>query len=162
MKYNNNKQEFKEGGDMSYSSRELLARLIKCEAGGEGENGMKAVAAVIMNRVNVSGGEYLRVDQGDVTKVIMQPEQFTCASAIVYGQSNTQNIWSSEPDQQHYAIADWALSGNKLPSVGEALWYFNPFSSICPNYFPPNKNGSYVNTIGQHCFYLPTPKYYKT
>lgn len=26
---------------MSYSSRELLARIIRCEAGGEGENGMK-------------------------------------------------------------------------------------------------------------------------
>ena len=27
--------------DMAYSDRELLARLIECEAGGEGENGMK-------------------------------------------------------------------------------------------------------------------------
>ena len=26
---------------MAYSDRELLARLIQCEAGGEGENGMK-------------------------------------------------------------------------------------------------------------------------
>ena len=31
---------------MAYSDRELLARLIECEAGGEGENGMKAVAAL--------------------------------------------------------------------------------------------------------------------
>lgn len=29
---------------MAYSERELLARIVKCEAGGEGENGMKAVA----------------------------------------------------------------------------------------------------------------------
>jgi len=33
---------------MAYSDRELLARLIQCEAGGEGENGMKAVAGVVM------------------------------------------------------------------------------------------------------------------
>ena len=33
---------------MAYSDRELLARLIECEAGGEGENGMKAVAGVVM------------------------------------------------------------------------------------------------------------------
>lgn len=26
---------------MSYSDRELLARILKCEAGGEGDNGMK-------------------------------------------------------------------------------------------------------------------------
>ena len=29
---------------MAYSERELLARIVKCEAGAEGENGMKAVA----------------------------------------------------------------------------------------------------------------------
>ena len=28
---------------MAYSERELLARMIQCEAGGEGDNGMKAV-----------------------------------------------------------------------------------------------------------------------
>ena len=44
--------------DMAYSDRELLARLIECEAGGEGENGMKAVASVVMNRVRSTGGEY--------------------------------------------------------------------------------------------------------
>ena len=39
---------------MAFSDRELIARLVQCEAGGEGENGMKAVATVIMNRVNSS------------------------------------------------------------------------------------------------------------
>ena len=28
---------------MAYSERELLARMIQCEAGREGDNGMKAV-----------------------------------------------------------------------------------------------------------------------
>ena len=36
---------------MAYSDRELLARLIECEAGGEGNEGMAAVASVVMNRV---------------------------------------------------------------------------------------------------------------
>lgn len=45
---------------MAYSDRELLARIIQCEAGGEGDNGMKAVATVTMNRVNVPNGEYAR------------------------------------------------------------------------------------------------------
>ena len=39
---------------MAFSDRELIARLVQCEAGGEGENGMKAVATVIMKRVNSS------------------------------------------------------------------------------------------------------------
>lgn len=147
---------------MSFSDRELIARLVKCEAGGEGEIGMKAVAAVIMNRVHASGGEYLKICQGDVQKVILQPEQFTCAMDTVNGAPNTQNIWSSEPDQLHYQVADWALAGNKLSGVGEALWYLNPYTTSCPDYFPPNKNGSFINRIGLHCFYLPTPKYYTT
>ena len=49
---------------MAYSDRELLARIIQCEAGGEGDNGMKAVATVTLNRVNSTEGEYARVSQG--------------------------------------------------------------------------------------------------
>lgn len=49
---------------LSFSDRELLARMILCEAGGEGENGMKAVACVIMNRVHVAEGEYFRISEG--------------------------------------------------------------------------------------------------
>ena len=41
---------------MAFSDRELLARLIQCEAGGEGDAGMRGVAGVIMNRVNAPGG----------------------------------------------------------------------------------------------------------
>ena len=37
---------------------EILARIVQCEAGGEGEQGMKAVACVVMNRVHVDYGEY--------------------------------------------------------------------------------------------------------
>ena len=39
---------------MALSDLEILARLIQCEAGGEGENGMQAVASVIMNRVHIT------------------------------------------------------------------------------------------------------------
>lgn len=39
---------------------ELFARIIQCEAGGEGDTGMRAVATVIMNRVDEMQGEYGR------------------------------------------------------------------------------------------------------
>ena len=38
---------------MPYTTRELFARLIQCEAGGEGDDGMRAVATVVMNRANI-------------------------------------------------------------------------------------------------------------
>lgn len=147
---------------MPMSTRELFARLIKCEAGGEGEIGMKAVATVIMNRVHVSYGEYLRICQGDLRKVINQPGQFDCLLSIIGGKTNYQNIWSNPPEQIHYNMADWALSGNKLNTLGEALWYFNPFVPKCPSIFPKNGSGSIINKIGDHCFYIPTPLYAKT
>ena len=46
---------------MAFSDREILARIIECEAGGEGDTGMQAVACVVMNRVQVTYGEYGRL-----------------------------------------------------------------------------------------------------
>ncbi len=112
---------------MAYSDRELLARLIECEAGGEGETGMKAVASVVMNRVHVSGGEYARVGKGSIRNIIFQPGQFVCASETERGAYNPQNIYNMRPETIHYEIADWAIAGNRLPVVAESLWFYNPF-----------------------------------
>jgi N-acetylmuramoyl-L-alanine amidase len=147
---------------MAYTNRELFARIIKCEAGGEGETGMKAVATVIMNRVHVSYGEYLRTGEGNLRKVITQPYQFTCMLSTVYGEINPQTVWSSPPEQIHYDIADWALAGNKLQGVNDCLWYYNPFSPECESVFPRNGTGSLFNRINQHCFYIPTALYAQT
>ena len=147
---------------MAYSARELLARIIKCEAGGEGENGMKAVASVIMNRVNVASGEYLRIGQGDIRKVIFQTGQFDCVASELGGMANPQTIWASPPDQIQYDVADWALAGNRLYTTGESLWYFNPFLPGCPYEFPFNGSGSFQVSVVKHCFYNPTSLYYKT
>ncbi|MBX4261495.1 cell wall hydrolase [Clostridium estertheticum] len=147
---------------MAYSARELLARIIKCEAGGEGENGMKAVASVIMNRVNVADGEYLRIGQGDLRKVIFQTGQFDCVSSVLGGMPNPQTIWSSPPEQIHYDIADWALAGNRLYTTGESLWYFNPYLPGCPYEFPFNGSGTFQVSVLQHCFYNPTARYFTT
>lgn len=136
--------------------------MIKCEAGGEGDAGMKAVASVIMNRVNVPYGEYLRVDQGDLRSVLTQPGQFTCFEETVGGKYNPQNVYNMRPEQIHYDIADWALSGNILGAVGESLWYFNPYNPECPPYFPSGGSGVIHNRVVNHCFYTPTNKYAST
>lgn len=144
------------------TTRELFARLIKCEAGGEGVTGMKAVATVIMNRVNVSNGQYLKTGQGDLRKVITEPGEFTCMMSTVGGEVNPQTVWATAPEQIHYDIADWALSGNKLWGADNCLWYYNPFNPTCAKYFPGNGSGSIFNRIGQHCFYQPTALYAQT
>lgn len=147
---------------LAFDERELLARLIQCEAGGEGDDGMRAVASVIINRANATTGEFARVSNGgNVRAIIEQPCQFTCMKTSVSGQYNAQNVYNMTPDDVHYEIADWALSGNTAASVGNSLFFFNPYSSRCPNYFPTNI-GVIYNRVGNHCFYTPTAAYDKT
>ena len=144
---------------MAYSDLELLARIVKCEAGGEGLNGMRAVASVVMNRVNITYGEYGRLHT--VREVVFQPRQFVCAMETVGGQYNYQNIYNMRPTQVHYDIANWAIAGNRLTNLGFALWFYNPFSVTCRDNFP-SRVGEFVIRIGDHCFYNPTPAYAET
>ena len=145
---------------MAYSDRELLARLVECEAGGEGETGMKAVASVVMNRVNITYGEYGRL-QKNIRSIVFQPGQFDCVRESIGGRVNMQNIYNMRPTQVNYDGADWAIAGNRLTNLGFALWYFNPFSPTCREYFPSNV-GRFVIRIGNHCFYNPTEAYADT
>lgn len=148
---------------MAYSERELIARMIQCEAGGEGDNGMKAVATVIINRVNVPNGEYARISNGgSIRNIIFQQGQFDCARENILGRYNSQNIYNMTPTDIHYQIADWALAGNKLAEIGECLWYLNPFKPTCNPVFPSNGSGSFHTRLGNHCFYRPTSQYDKT
>jgi N-acetylmuramoyl-L-alanine amidase len=147
---------------MPYTVRELFARLIQCEAGGEGDDGMKAVSSVVMNRVNVPYGEYFRVGQGDLRKIIQQTGQFDCMRDVVGGKPNSQTIYNMNPTDLHYEIADWALSGGLFGGVLNSLWYMNPFNPNCPPTFPYNGSGVAYNRINKHCFYIPTSKYPNT
>lgn len=148
---------------MAYSERELLARIIQCEAGGEGNNGMRAVASVVMNRVNVPVGEYSRISQGgSIRNIIFQTGQFDCATDQLFNQYNPQNIYNMNPTEIHYEIADWAISGNRLNEIGECLWYLNPFRPNCSDTFPRNGSGTFHTRLGKHCFYRPTQLYENT
>ena len=135
------------------NDHELLARLIKCEAGGEGDTGMRAVATVVMNRVQTRDGEYGRYNTP--SDVVYATNQFECVS------HPTQNIYNIAPEDHHYEIAEWAINGGRLGAVGEALWFFNPYSDVCPDRFPSSV-GYFYNRIGDHCFYAPTSRYYQT
>ena len=140
---------------MALSNVDILARTIQCEAGGEGENGMKAVACVIMNRVHITYGEYGRLES-TIRATVYQPGQFDCVRETIGGRYNQQNIYNMRPEQIHYDIAQWAIAGNRLTNLGFALWYFNPFRPQCQQYFPSN--------VGEfdHCFYNPTEAYADT
>lgn len=124
---------------------------------------MKAVASVIMNRVNTPVGEYSRVSQGgSLRNILFQPGQFDCATDNLYGKYNSQNIYNMNPTDENYQIADWALSGNRLSNAGECLWYLNPYRPSCENTFPRNGSGTFHTKIVNQCFYEPTALYENT
>lgn len=137
----------------SMNELELLARLIQCEAGGEGIQGMQAVASVIMNRVRQSMGEYGRYNS--IPDVVYAPRQFECAT------NQQQSIWNMSPNDTHYQIAEWAINGGRLPDLADALWFYNPYSVNCRSSFP-NENGYLQTRIGNHCFYSPRNSYFNT
>ncbi len=139
---------------------ELLARIIQCEAGGEGETGMQAVACVVMNRTEITYGEYGRLEP-TIRATIYQPGQFDCVRETIRGRYNPQNIYNMSPTPLHYEIAEWAIVGNRLTDLGLALWYFNPFRPVCRPNFPSNV-GTFAVRIGDHCFYNPTAAYADT
>ena len=147
---------------MPYDTRELFARLIQCEAGGEGVTGMMAVATVIMNRADATVGEFARVSQGgNVRNIILQENQFTCLKEVVGGVYNSQNIYNMSPTDEHFEIVDWALNGGRLSDVGESLFFYSPKGGDCHAFFP-TQVGVIYNRIGDHCFYIPTVLYAET
>ena len=147
---------------MALDTRELFARLIQCEAGGEGTDGMRAVATVVMNRATINYGEFSRINEGgNIRNVITQPYQFTCMQETVNGSYNAQNVYNMQPTDIHYEIADWAISGGKLQGVDNSLFFFNPYRNSCPDYFP-TRVGVFHNRVGDHCFYTPTAAYANT
>ena len=64
---------------MDLNNTALNTRILKCEAESEGEDGMKAIATLIMNRATVPYGEFARVnDGGNVRNILTHYRQFTC------------------------------------------------------------------------------------
>ena len=97
---------------MALDTRELFARLIQCEAGGEGTAGMQAVATVIMNRVNSSSFP-------------------NSISGVVYAPGQFQPVWTgklerkiaSGPSSLAYQVAKAALGGARLSEVSNCYYF---------------------------------------
>lgn len=104
--------------------------------------------------------EYL--SGGRIRNILFQPGQFDCARETIRNQYNPQNIYNMTPTEEHYYIADWVLSGNRLNETGDCLWYLNPFRPNCSGTFPSTGTGTFHTRLGEHCFYRPTPLYSET
>lgn len=124
------------------NERELLARLMRAEALGDGNLAMLMVGNVIMNRVLADCLTFKNTRT--ITDVIYQKNQFTAInSSLFVGRATTKEL----------ELADRVLRGEYYHPATNALWFYNPGTGKpCSSYWYNQRNsGKYKS----HCFYIP-------
>lgn len=120
---------------------ELLARLMKSEALGEGEEGMLLVGNVVINRV-VANCDVFR-NTRTITEVVYQMNQFSGVGTPLFNEAVTQK-------QMDLALR--CIEGYRNEPAYNALWFKNPGrNQPCPEEFYGRLAGKYLS----HCFYNP-------
>ena len=131
---------------IAYNSKEveLLARLIKAEALGEGEEGMLMVGNVVVNRV-VANCDVFK-DTRTISEVVYQKNAFSGVG---------QPLFNQPVNAKEKELALRNIDGYRIEPATNALWFKNPGSNVsCPQQFYGELSGRYKN----HCFYAPGAK----
>lgn len=132
---------------INYTSneRDLLARLMRAEALGEGNLGMLMVGNVGVNRVLANCLTFK--DITTLYKMIYQsPGGFSGIDSPLF---------FSNPTTQERNLADRVIKGEYYHPATNSLWFYAPTAGTnCKNTWYEQRNaGRYKN----HCFYEPDP-----
>ena len=122
--------------------KELLARIMRAEAIGEGNLGMLMVGNVVANRVLADCLTFKNVTT--LSDVIYQANQF----------SGTQNpLFFSNPTKSELSLAERILKGEYYFPATNALWFYAPSSgqNCQSTWYDQTLSGRYKS----HCFYNP-------
>ena len=123
------------------SDIDLLARIMRAEALGEGETGMLLVGNVVVNRVIAKCGAFKNVNT--VSKVIYQKGQFDGVG---------KPLFKSSPTTRQRNLAKMCLNYYTKWPAKRALFFKNPGKGkSCPNTF----YGPFIGRYKQHCFFGP-------
>lgn len=128
-----------------YTTKELdlLARLMRAEALGEGNLGMLMVGNVGINRVIVNCLDFKNIRS--ITDMVYQnPGGFSGINSPLFQSKSTTNEKN---------LANRILKGESFHPATHALWFYAPKKNeICKETFYNQENsGRYKN----HCFYIP-------
>ncbi|WP_146553504.1 cell wall hydrolase [Rummeliibacillus sp. SL167] len=127
------------------SDVDLVARMMRAEAEGEGNQGMLYVGNVIVNRLvaNCLDFENLR----SIDDVIFQIQGGNYSfEAVQKGNSFYQRARPNEQRLARQTLDYWRDHPAKY-----ALWYFNPYAPCPPTWYGQPFTGQFKN----HCFYEP-------
>jgi N-acetylmuramoyl-L-alanine amidase len=124
---------------------DLLARLMRAEAIGEGDLGMLMVGNVAMNRVIADCLDFIGIRT--IQEMIYQtPGGFSGRnSPLFFGSSTTKER----------ELAGRVIRGETYHPATHALWFYapSPGETCIAFWFNQRNAGRYKN----HCFYLPAP-----
>lgn len=120
---------------------DLLARLLRAEAEGEGEQGMLMVGNVGINRIRANCSDF--VGLRTIPQMVYQPHAF---EATIHG------YFYQKAREREKRLARRAVNGERLWPSKFSLWYFRPPGDCPPTWYDQPLAGRYK----QHCFYEPT------
>lgn len=119
----------------------LLARLLRAEAEGEGEQGMLLVGNVGINRIRANCSDFKGLRT--IPQMVFQPHAF---EATLYG------YFYQKAREREKRLAKRNINGERLWPGKFSLWYFRPPGDCPPTWYDQPLVGRYK----KHCFYEPT------
>lgn len=124
--------------------RDLLARLMRAEAVGEGDLGMLMVGNVVVNRALANCLTFKNVTT--ITDVLYQANQFSGVDSPLF---------FSSPTTIEKSLANRVLRGDYFYPATNALWFYAPRTGeYCKSvWYGQTLAGRYKS----HCFYNPEP-----
>ncbi|PLR96870.1 cell wall hydrolase [Bacillus sp. T33-2] len=120
---------------------DLLARLLRAEAEGEGEPGMLLVGNVGINRVRANCSDFENIRT--IRQMVYQPHAF---EAVIHG------YFYQRPRERERRLARRVVGGEYRWPARFSLWYFRPPADCPPTWY----NQPLVGRYKLHCFYEPT------
>ena len=132
---------------IKYTEKELdlLARLMRAEAVGEGNLGMLMVGNVIVNRA-ISNCLTFKNTRTIYDVVYQSPGGFSGVNSQLFFSTSTNN---------EKKLAKRVLDGEYYYPATNALWFYAPVgtNSCVSLWYDQRLSGRYKN----HCFYIPYP-----
>lgn len=120
---------------------DLLARLLRAEAEGEGEQGMLMVGNVGINRIRANCSDFKGLRT--IPQMVYQPHAF---EATIHG------YFYQKVRERDKRLARKSIKGVRLWPAKFSLWYFRPEGDCPATWY----NQPLVGRYKLHCFYEPT------
>ncbi|MDQ0246196.1 N-acetylmuramoyl-L-alanine amidase [Bacillus fengqiuensis] len=119
---------------------DLLARLLRAEAEGEGLQGMLMVGNVGINRIRANCSDFKGLRT--IREMIYQPHAF---------EATIKGYFYQRARESERRLARRVVAGERVWPAKFSLWYFRPPGDCPPTWY----NQPHVGRYKLHCFYEP-------